>query len=614
MPPVLVNINGRWVPAQTGVAPPQQMQAAGMPSFVNGLRVPLAGPRGESFAPMIEPVRMSLREPEPEISAFDPRADQMGAESDGLGLFAGSLNDIAPSAAPAAATGAPGVPAASTASKDRLAALTERYLQPPDPTADFFKNLMAFGGAALAAGSRRGAGTASALGEGALAALNQSQQNERRGIQNALFAEQLIDKATARTTKEQQQAALANIQTAINTGQVDPNTTEGKRKLATMLLPISPAEALKMAAPEPIKVDANQSLYNPITNQVVFTAPQKPPENMQWNAQTGQFEFVPGYIMGQGALTRAREAAAFPFKSPIPVPEGGSVVWPAMGGGVPAFSAAVQGQGGPTAPPGSVPSAPVALAPPVAPRAAAPAAPAPGPVAAAPATAAAPGAPPAAPVPQMVNVPGVGRVLQMPKPPLGKEAQKQTEEAMLADSDILQQVSGIQQRFKPEYQTVGTRIGMEWSAFKEKFDKGALSPEQRASLDDYTKYRSDAAQMFSNVLKNLSGAAVTPAEMKRAEGWLPNPGTGIFDGDSPTQLQSKIERFTNFTQMALAKKAYIKERGLSINDVSIDQMPTIMNSVGRQAEQQFIADGMSPEEARAAAVQAVARRFGLLPR
>ena len=238
---------------------------------------------------------------------------------------------------------------------------------------------------------------------------------------------------------------------------------------------------------------------------------------------------------------------------------------------------------------------------------------------------AAPGRPAAAPFaatgPAMAGEPGIqvqrsplGTSVTIPKPAMSKPTQGEIEKGMVADSDILSQITLIQQRFKPEFQTIGTKIGMEWSALKERVNPALLGAEQKAALGEFAQYRAEASQMFSNVLKSLSGAAVTPAEMKRAEGWLPNPGTGLFDGDSPTELKGKIERLQNFTQLALAKKSYIKERGLTVDAVDIDQMPRIMNNAGRQFEQQFVADGMSEDQARAAAARAVAVKFGLLAR
>ena len=122
-------------------------------------------------------------------------------------------------------------------------------------------------------------------------------------------------------------------------------------------------------------------------------------------------------------------------------------------------------------------------------------------------------------------------------------------------------MENITNRYKPSYQQIGTRAGMSWDAMRDKINPESLSSLEQQELSDYTAYRAESGQLFSNVLKELSGVAVNPTEFKRAEAYLPNPGTGIFDGDSPTQLFSKVERLRDFTDKALAKYSYIKSNG-----------------------------------------------------
>lgn len=229
---------------------------------------------------------------------------------------------------------------------------------------------------------------------------------------------------------------------------------------------------------------------------------------------------------------------------------------------------------------------------------------------AAPALTQAPGSP-AAPGPSMRPLPGGGMSFGDPDA-LGKDAKEKTEAGMVSDSDTLTQLSAINSRFRPEYQTFKFRGLQEWSAFKEKISPDSVSPQDRSRLAEFSQYKSEAAQFFSNTLKALSGAAVTEPEMKRATAWIPNPGTGIFDGDSPTQVKANIDRLTEFTRNAIAKKAYIRERGLKVDGVDVDQMPKIMNDYGKKMLEQFTGEGMNAQQAQAAAVRAVALRFGLL--
>ena len=48
----------------------------------------------------------------------------------------------------------------------------------------------------------------------------------------------------------------------------------------------------------------------------------------------------------------------------------------------------------------------------------------------------------------------------------------------------------------------------------------------------------------------MSGVAVNPQEFSRAQAFLPNVGTGIFDGDSPTEFRTKVDDLEAFTLAA----------------------------------------------------------------
>lgn len=363
---------------------------------------------------------------------------------------------------------------------------------------------------------------------------------------------------------------------------------------------------LSLLGMEPSKIHQNPFLRDNIDETGQKRTERWNPASQSW-IREGSPEAQPGFaylpdggqapIAGgpadpryKGTVAATTAQAEMPFKPPVVIPEGGMMagpsLWGALGGGRSPQAAA--GGGGMGV--GRVPMA---------------------------AAGAAPGQPQQMPgggnAPQIVQTPA-GPVLLGPTKPIASSTKAEVEKGMVADSDILSQLNLIKSRFKPEFQTVGTRLGMDWSALKEKVNPALLSPQDKAALSEFSQYKAEAAQMFSTVLKSLSGAAVTPAEMKRAESWIPNPGSGWFDGDSPTQLSANIDRLQNFTQMALAKKSYITERGLSVNEVSIDQMPTIMNNAGKAFMKQFIDDGMDEQQARNAAARAVAMKFGLLAR
>ena len=195
---------------------------------------------------------------------------------------------------------------------------------------------------------------------------------------------------------------------------------------------------------------------------------------------------------------------------------------------------------------------------------------------------------------------------------LEKKTSGTVEDKILKAGDTLAQITSIKSRMKPEFQEIGTRLGMSWNSLKDKLNPDSLNPKDKEKLNQFTQYRADAGQLFALTLKDLSGVAVNPTEFKRAENWLPNPGTGIFDGDSPTQLEAKVDRFEDFTRKALMKYSYIKRHGLTVNDVDVEEMPILMNQRGDELANKFESQGVPPEDIPRLVKMRLADEFGLV--
>ena len=199
---------------------------------------------------------------------------------------------------------------------------------------------------------------------------------------------------------------------------------------------------------------------------------------------------------------------------------------------------------------------------------------------------------------------------QGPDRGMAKKIQGAVEGKLLTAGDTLAGITAIKARYKPEFQTIGTRFGMKWDALRDKINPKTLRPDEKAQLDEYSQYRAEAGQLFALTLKDLSGVAVNPTEFKRAEAWLPNPGTGLFDGDSPTELEAKTARFEEFTRKALMKAAYIRKNGLTVNDVDVDQMPGLMQKRG-DAIASELSGQLQGDQLIQAVKQGLADEFGL---
>lgn len=194
---------------------------------------------------------------------------------------------------------------------------------------------------------------------------------------------------------------------------------------------------------------------------------------------------------------------------------------------------------------------------------------------------------------------------------LTQKSQGEVEKDLLDMTAQSQQVNRISGAYKPEYQQLGTRWSNMAAAAK---DKLGFKPDEQtaAGLRDFTNYRAEAAQFFTDRLKAMAGAAVTESEGKRQEAYLPTPGTGLFDGDSPEQFKSKLDRMQDFFNNATARLHYVQRNGLTIKDVPIDKMPDVIRDRGATLAREMTNRGLQGDELKAAVRSQLAREFGLL--
>ncbi len=200
-------------------------------------------------------------------------------------------------------------------------------------------------------------------------------------------------------------------------------------------------------------------------------------------------------------------------------------------------------------------------------------------------------------------------------PGMSKTTGTKVEGEILKYGDIMSGLRAIRSRYRPEFQQLGTRWDTLQTAWKDKMGMD-VDPADKALLADYTAYVAEAGQNFSETLKNLSGVAVNPEEMKRAERFAVNPGTpglwGIItgDGDSPTQLEAKLQRQEEFVQRAMMKYQYLQYNGFGVEDVDLDDMPRLMNEKGDELFAEY-SKTMPEADAMAKTKADLAAEFGI---
>ena len=108
----------------------------------------------------------------------------------------------------------------------------------------------------------------------------------------------------------------------------------------------------------------------------------------------------------------------------------------------------------------------------------------------------------------------------------------------------------------------------------------------------------------------MTGSAMGVQEADRIIATLPNAGTGIFDGDSPTQFQAKLDNAIQQTKYALARKNYSLLKGLKWENINLDDVPKIVNQRGKEIEKQYKLDPKDPATKKTVERQ-LAAEFGI---
>ncbi len=196
-------------------------------------------------------------------------------------------------------------------------------------------------------------------------------------------------------------------------------------------------------------------------------------------------------------------------------------------------------------------------------------------------------------------------------PGMGTAPSNKVQQDLLAATAGLMRMNQIYDRFDPAFATYGGQFEGLKSRIKEKAGY-QLQPQEQEFLGKFSAYRAEAGQMLADTLKELSGAAVTPQEAERQKVWMINPGEGLFDGDSPTQVRAKIDRFRQFQKRAIARLNYINKHGLSLKNVPLESMEGIINRRAQALEKQMQKRGMDPETIPNAVRQQLAEEFGLV--
>lgn len=201
------------------------------------------------------------------------------------------------------------------------------------------------------------------------------------------------------------------------------------------------------------------------------------------------------------------------------------------------------------------------------------------------------------------------------EPSMTKPTQAKLEDVVVQSRDALARLNTIKGKFKPEYQQVGARVGNMWGAAKEKLGI-PLDEGSQKQLSDFSSYKRDVAENLNSTIKDITGATVSAQEAPRLMQQIPVAGTGILDGDSPTEFQAKVEGLTKSLTAAQARAQYALKNGLNRDQrfaIPLESIPDMIEKKGNQyaEEIQRTNPQAAPEQIKEMVKSRLRQDFGL---
>jgi hypothetical protein len=142
---------------------------------------------------------------------------------------------------------------------------------------------------------------------------------------------------------------------------------------------------------------------------------------------------------------------------------------------------------------------------------------------------------------------------------LDKTAQGEVDKKEIEATNSLAKLNEIRSSFDPSFLTYQGQVRGWGQALVDK--AGYLKPEDQAQLYRFATFRRDA-----EFARNLVD--------------LPNAGTGMLDGDSPTEFKAKLDRGVETLTLAAARYRFLRQRGFTgapWEGMSLEQMRATIN-------------------------------------
>ena len=189
------------------------------------------------------------------------------------------------------------------------------------------------------------------------------------------------------------------------------------------------------------------------------------------------------------------------------------------------------------------------------------------------------------------------------------------EQKLFEAQEGLARLDQVRAAFKPEYQTFETRADMKWTALMEKAGRD-ISEEDKQQLTEFSDYKRESIDNINRYIKEITGAQMSEPEAERIRKGMPDPGEGVFDGDSPTEFRAKMDSTIRSLRLATARYVWALRNGLDpVNSgQSLEGIQKIMRSRMEEIADEIRTSNpdMAPEMVDRLLRQRLGAEFGLI--
>lgn len=182
---------------------------------------------------------------------------------------------------------------------------------------------------------------------------------------------------------------------------------------------------------------------------------------------------------------------------------------------------------------------------------------------------------------------------------LGAAGENIVDKKLINIGEGLARLERMEGQFDPKFLQIAPRLSSLISQGKEKLGV-KLSPEDEKELTAFSKFKTAASDNLNKHIKEATGAQMSESEVGRLKQAVPVPGTGLFDGDSPTVYKAKLSETIATLKAAQRRMLFLKKNGFEgrPSEAIADKFPLDDFRVSPEKEEDAVM-----QEARAAVKQ-----------